>query len=1134
MDDFDAGFEIEAPPEDAPDEPEPPAPKPAPPPPPPPEPEPEPEPKPTIDDGGFDMEGFDQQTGEIDLDELDDESAFGDISDLPAPRDEYADLPAPREMPSEYADLPAPKGPVDDGIDLPAPKEMPSEYADLPIPKEGTIDLPAPKEDMGDFDLPQPKGDLADFDLPEPKGDRADFDLPEPKGDGGLAPKGATDLPAPKGEDLLEPKADLPEPKGLKGFFEYGQVDLKTEEGINDLDELPVAAGMSVSDEMDVDLPPPDISDDEALPPPVTDELVADEEPTEEPDKDDVVTFAAPRMEGEEAVVVQEEPDDDAKDEAAAKRRIRIARYVILGVLAVVAVGVVTSLLGWGFLGIGLLTGTTQKTQQAETLLDDAHKQFAADTYAGYKQSAAAYKKAGGLQPDETELPARHVHAVAAMIIRFGANKAAQGEAELALSKLDDSAEAPSNAIQARALMKIVQGRPKFAVPLLKEACKMEGADAFCWLFAGWAHQRMHQHAPAIAAFKAALKMNPKLVGAQFALAQVVMQLPPPRNKSAPKLLEQLVKKNPHHTGAKLLRAQSLMQGTRKQQKQGAKVLEQVAKALGKAAPSEIAEALTTLGQHALQEGDVDEARKRFEIALKAHPKSSAARIGRGQILFQAKKYKDAQKQFREASNLDPTSVQAKLMIAHTEMATGDPKKARVTLIAVQKMSPSSPMLKYLLGQVEQQLGSYARAKELYQQAINLRRTYFAPYLSLAHLHLKQKKPDEALKVLAQADKAIPGSARVRNAQGEIYLASKKLKKASKAFAQALKLDSKLNVAIFNLANTYFQLGQLDRAKQKYLALQKRDKQYPGLAENLGRLYVMLKDYDKATKQYDIALSVDQPSPALRLAAAKAYVLNKQYDKTLAQAKEATRVDPSSMAEAHALRAQALLAKKEPQKALEEIAKSISREAGRAEYQVTRGKVLEALGRNRAAMDAYTIALEKDKSLPGIRERLGILMVKAGMARDGLKVLKKVVDSKRKSNVKPGGELFMYAGVAYLDLGQEREAEKAFHKATELEPKLGLAHFKLGMMAVDKRKWRQAYKRFMTALPHATKSDLWRPNMYYYLCAAADGLKKKKEVVKYCTEFLGLAKPGDALKEDAQKRRVKNGWKPEKEEGLLP
>ncbi|HEX4423143.1 MAG TPA: tetratricopeptide repeat protein [Kofleriaceae bacterium] len=217
--------------------------------------------------------------------------------DLPAPkltgkrppsieqtRDAVSDLPAPRAT-REVADLPAPKltgkrtmtdlSPTSAAkptiSDLPAPKRGPM-IPDLPAPPRSTEPLPRNSElpaPHGFFDdLPQPNASPV-ADLPAPKdlfddrpqssttarpqssttartttGPRSAADLPAPKGlfDDLPQPSTTADLPAPKGffDDAMQakprtktgprnPPADVPAPKGF--FDEAMQAKSRTKTG---------------------------------------------------------------------------------------------------------------------------------------------------------------------------------------------------------------------------------------------------------------------------------------------------------------------------------------------------------------------------------------------------------------------------------------------------------------------------------------------------------------------------------------------------------------------------------------------------------------------------------------------------------------------------------------------------------------------------------------------------------------------------------------------------------------------------------------------------------------------------------------------------------------------------------------
>ena len=199
-----------------------------------------------------------------------------------------------------------------------------------------------------------------------------------------------------------------------------------------------------------------------------------------------------------------------------------------------------------------------------------------------------------------------------------------------------------------------------------------------------------------------------------------------------------------------------------------------------------------------------------------------------------------------------------------------------------------------------------------------------------------------------------------------------------------------------------------------------------------------------------------------------------------------------------------------------------------ARYYVIQGRIYETIGMSRVsdAIDAYSNALKRDKSLFHIQERRGILMVKDGRANDGLKILIKVVRRR------PSGEGYMYAGDAYWDTGKEAKATKAYKSAVGRAPKLARAHYKLGVIYFDTRKHTLAMTHLQQATKYVVAADLWHAEAYRYLGQAHEALKHKKAALEAYLKYLKLARAGDAMVPVIKKRLPKLGWKPPKEETL--
>jgi tetratricopeptide (TPR) repeat protein len=268
---------------------------------------------------------------------------------------------------------------------------------------------------------------------------------------------------------------------------------------------------------------------------------------------------------------------------------------------------------------------------------------------------------------------------------------------------------------------------------------------------------------------------------------------------------------------------------------------------------------------------------------------------------------------------------------------------------------------------------------------------------------------------------------------------------------------------------------------------------------------------------------VDKPPLELRLTAARAFTLANQFDKALKQSEMALK-ENASLAEARALRAEALLAKNKPDEAFAEIQQALGREK-KADYFFVLGRVYEARGQVVGAIDAYGKALKMDPTRLEVQGRRAILMVQQGQVKDGLKALHLVV----KANP-DRAELYYYMGDAYNALRAEDRAMTAYTTAVEKNPELGIAHLKLAEIQNDHRKFTAALARARLAIKHAKEDDHWRPRAYFLLGMVAEQLHRRREAIEAYKTYLKVARKGAAMRSEAEKRLTTLGAPPREEE----
>ncbi len=1056
-----------------------------------------------------------QELGELDL-------GAEDLADLPAPKGPAGKrplVPPPPPSHQELVDLPAPKGGI---VDLPAPKKSPPppptratgmEYGQLDL---GGDDLgEAAREDI--LDLPTPKGGIVD--LPAPKAPGV-TDLPTPKGPGRGAPPpppmGVVDLPAPKDgvTDLLEPKeglTGLPAPKGAG--LEYGQMDLGS--SLGELDDLPVSAGKAAG--IDLDLPTPKVGGASPLDAPdlltpkedgspLIVDVVAPKGPVveEEGEEGEALRFEAPR--GVQVEVSEEVPvevaEEGAEEVGTPRPRPRTALFVGGGFAAVVLIaGLLLGLLtDYGFFGIGFITGSADKTAKGKKQLAAAREALLKDTFQAYTQAATDFE-AAGKNLDEAEPRALAAQAHAAAAHRFDPRRRA--DAETILAKLQKDGYKSPQLEKARALVSLASGNAAEAVAILKPISDQEPADFLAALYLGWAQLATDPNL-AQTSLNRALAAKPTLAGALYALAECHRQKK--ELAKAEPLLDKVLAASPGHTSALLRKVEGHLHENRNPQAQAA--LRQIL-GLGPA-PIELGRAQSYLGDLAAREGQNRQARELYQKAIQVAPRTLNAFLGLGALNQQARRYDEALASLKQAQAIDPAELRVSLGLATVFLSLAKPLDARKALQEAAKVAPEAPEVLYLQGMIEEAVGNLAPAEKFYKETIKKAPSYFEAYHHLALIYTQQKKHEDAIKILADADKAIPSSPVVRAAQGEALFAAKKLESAQAKLEEALRLDQNLNAAIFLLASVLAERGKPEEAKAKLLALKQKDAEYPGLAAKLGEVYVTLKEYAKAEAEYDDALKRDPPL-AVRLAAGKAYLLAGKSEKALKEGGKVLELEPNRHA-ARAIRAQARLAEGKPDEALIEIQQAIEREST-AEYQVILGEVQEARKQPADAIDAYTAALKADPSLTSIRLRRAVLLVKGGTVKEGLKELQAVIRANPES-----GEAYFYMGQAHQDQQQEAQALAAYKTALTKDPKLGEAHFRIAEIFRDTQRKAEALPHFEAAIKAASPSAGWLADAYYYHGILNLERNQKKVAIESLLGFLKRASPRSGLRADAEKK----------------
>jgi tetratricopeptide (TPR) repeat protein len=182
------------------------------------------------------------------------------------------------------------------------------------------------------------------------------------------------------------------------------------------------------------------------------------------------------------------------------------------------------------------------------------------------------------------------------------------------------------------------------------------------------------------------------------------------------------------------------------------------------------------------------------------------------------------------------------------------------------------------------------------------------------------------------------------------------------------------------------------------------------------------------------------------------------------------------------------------------------------------GEVYAARGQTFDAIDAYRDALKLDKSLVEVRLKRAKLLINSGAVRKGVKQLKKVIKTRPDL-----AEAHLYLGVAYTEANREDKAMAAFRAALARDKTLGIAHFKIGQILFDKRKFPPATVSLKKAVQCGKKEDSWFPEAHYLLGSSALNSNNKKLATETFKAYLKVAPDGAALIPEVKKQLRKLG-----------
>ncbi|MBK7793959.1 MAG: PEP-CTERM system TPR-repeat protein PrsT [Betaproteobacteria bacterium] len=189
--------------------------------------------------------------------------------------------------------------------------------------------------------------------------------------------------------------------------------------------------------------------------------------------------------------------------------------------------------------------------------------------------------------------------------------------------------------------------------------------------------------------------------------------------------------------------ARRVLAATYLRERQPAKALDTL-KPLLEGAPTDAALA-SLAGEIYLQNGNIDEGARYFEMAARIDPKNTPTRTALA-LTHLAKGETDRAFRELEDTAATDTGIRADMALIAASMRKRDYDRALAAIDALEKKQPDNPLAQNLRGGVMLAKRDVAGARKNFEKALTIDKGYVPAAANLARLDIAEKKPDDAKK----------------------------------------------------------------------------------------------------------------------------------------------------------------------------------------------------------------------------------------------------------------------------------------------------------------------------------------------------------------------------------------------------
>ena len=267
---------------------------------------------------------------------------------------------------------------------------------------------------------------------------------------------------------------------------------------------------------------------------------------------------------------------------------------------------------------------------------------------------------------------------------------------------------------------------------------------------------------------------------------------------------------------------------------------------------------LINLAKLELSVGNYQKSQKILETATQTHPESIEALIKSARLSLRFGRAAQAISVLNNAKETHSNNPRLLEVLGESQLEINEPRNAIATLEKLIAISPNVSMYHYLLAKGYIELGQFNKARIELDKALSIAPDNLLANITLSRLYMKQKRVQEAKKVLAILEKKYPNRPEVYGLKGWLAERQGKPVEAIQAYQDALTHFESTGWVV-SLANAYGQIGDHDKGMA---VLESWIKKYPEdfvARFTLADARLQHGQHDTARKDFEILLQ-SQPN----------------------------------------------------------------------------------------------------------------------------------------------------------------------------------------------------------------------------------------------------------------------------------